>query len=113
MIEPKQGEIWTVNLNPTIGREIKGIRPALIISTTLFNQGPTDLVIIIPLTTKKKSTPLHVEVSPPEGGIKKTSFIKCEDIRSISKKRLLERWGTVKSQTLEKVKDNLIVLLDL
>ena len=113
MIEPKYGEIWVLNLNPTVGREVKGTRPALVVSIDLFNQGPTDLVIIVPLTTKRKNTPLHVKIEPPEGGIKETSFIKCEDIRSVSKRRFLEKWGKVSQKTMDKVKENIRALLDL
>ncbi|MGK7924030.1 MAG: type II toxin-antitoxin system PemK/MazF family toxin [Spirulina sp.] len=71
------------NLNPVKGREQAGNRPCLIISVDLFNQGASGLVIVLPLTSKEKGIPFHVEVLPPEGGLKMKSFIKTEDIRSI------------------------------
>jgi mRNA interferase MazF len=113
MAEPKRGEIWLVNLNPTKGREPFGRRPALVISVDLFNQGPAELVVALPITSRAKGIPFHVPVDIPEGGLTKPSFIKCEDIRSISKGRLSKRLGQVSPVTLEAVEDRLRILLNL
>ena len=113
MTEPVRGEIWTVDLNPTRGHEQAGKRPALVLSTDLFNQGPADLVIVLPITSKEKRIPFHVSIDAPEGGVKKRSFIKCEDIRSVSKDRLSKRWGNVSMQTIAGVEDRIRILLDL
>ena len=102
-----------VDLNPTRGHEQSGRRPALIISTELFNKGPADLVVALPLTSRDKRIPLHVAVEPPEGGLRLRSFIKCEDIRSLSKGRLSLYLGDVSSQTLTEVEDKLRILLEL
>lgn len=108
-----RGDIWLIDLNPTRGHEQAGRRPGLIVSVDLFNHGPADLLVIVPLTTKDKRNPLHVVVQPPEGGLKQRSFVKCEDIRSIAKERLISRWGTVGAQTMRQVEDRLRVLLNL
>ena len=94
-MKPKRGEIWLVDLNPVRGHEQAGIRPGLILSEDIFNSGPAGLVVVLPITTKNKNIPLHVVISPPEGGVKETSYIKCEDIRSVSIERLVSKWGTV------------------
>ena len=57
MAEPRRGEIWLVDLNPTRGRELLGRRPALIVSVDLFNQGPAELIVVIPVTSKEKGFP--------------------------------------------------------
>lgn len=111
--EPSRGEIWLVDLNPTRGHELAGIRPALVVSIDLFNQGPAGLVVVLPLTTRLKGIPFHVEVAPPEGGVKTRSFIKCEDVRSVAKERLSQRWGVVSRVTMAAVEDRLRILLDL
>lgn len=113
MLKPSCGEIWLVNLNPTQGREQSGRRPALIVSVDPFNHGPAELVIVVPLTTVFKNIPLHIVVLSPEGGVKDTSYIKCEDVRSISKQRLVERWGIVAEETMCAVKDRLSILFGL
>ncbi len=108
-----RGEVWTVELDPTRGREQQGRRPALIVSTNGFNKSPADLVVLVPITSKDKNIPWHVEIVPPEGGVKIKSFIMCEAVRSVSKERLAQRWGTVSAATLDEVEDRLRILFDL
>lgn len=112
-IKPNRGEIWQANLNPTKGHEQSGIRPVLVLSVDQFNHGPAELVVALPITSKERGIPLHVEVKPPEGGLKMTSFIKCEDIRSISKERLTEKLGAISEKTFQEIEDRLRILLRL
>lgn len=108
-----RGEIWLVGLDPTKGREQSGMRPALVVSVDIFNHGAAELVVVIPITSKAKGIPLHVEVTPPEGGLTMTSYAKCEDVRSISTSRLVRRLGKVSGKTIESVEDRLRILLGL
>ncbi len=113
MTNASRGEIWLVNLDPTEGREQAGTRPFLVISVDLFNHGAAELVVGIPLTSKAKNIPLHVEIIPPEGGLSLTSYAKCEDVRSISTSRLKKRLGKISPQTIDAVEDRLKILLGL
>jgi mRNA interferase MazF len=113
MNRASRGEIWLVNLDPTQGREQAGTRPILIISVDGFNHGAAELVVGVPVTSKAKGIPLHVEINPPEGGLNVKSYAKCEDVRSISTSRLVKKFGTVSAQTIEKVEDRLKILLGL
>lgn len=70
-------------------------------------------MVVVPITTKAKGIPFHVEVDPPEGGVDRLSFIKCEDVRSIAKERLVECFGRVGDTTLAEVEDRLRILLGL
>jgi mRNA interferase MazF len=82
-----RGEVWLVELGCTRGREVRGRRPCIVVSVNVFNDGPTDLVVVLPLTTRYKGYPLqtlHVTIEPPEGGVNKRTFAKSEDVRSIS-----------------------------
>jgi mRNA interferase MazF len=108
-----RGEVWLVELGPTRGHEQAGRRPALVVSHDRFNRGAAGLVVVLPMTTRERRIPLHVSVDPPEGGVRDRSFVKCEDIRSISDRRLIERWGSVGPPTLALVEDRLRILLDL
>ena len=110
---PSRGQIWEVNLNPTRGHEQAGIRPALIVSVDGFNHGPAELVVVVPLTTTARGIPFHVPMLPPEGGVRRPSFIKCEDVRSISRERLVAPWGVASPGTMAMVADRLRILLDL
>ena len=108
-----RGEVWLVGLDPTLGREQAGTRPALVISEDLFNQGHADLVIVIPITSKDKGIRSHVAISRNEGGLPIPSFAKCEDVRSISKQRLRKRLGVVSDQTIDGVEEKLRLLMGL
>ena len=113
MARPKRGEVWSVDLDPTRGREQAGTRPALVVSADLFNAGPAGLVIVLPITSKDKRVRSHVGVDPPEGGLKTRSFVKCEDVRSVSVDRVTGRWGIVSAATITAVEDRLRILLGL
>ena len=113
MTKASRGEIWLVNLSPIRGREQAGTRPALIVSVDLFNHGAAELVVVIPVTSKAKGIPLHVEVNPPEGGLSLKSFVKCEDVRSISTARLMKKSGKVSPEIINAVEDRLKILLGL
>ena len=113
MLQPSRGEIWLVDLNPTRGHEQAGRRPGVIVSADLFNSGPAGLVVLVPLTTKEKGIPFHIEIRPPEGGLKQRSYIKCEDVRSVAKERLSQRLGILSRATLLEVEDRIRILLDL
>lgn len=108
-----RGEIWLVGLDPTKGREQAGMRPALVISVDIFNRGSAELAVVIPITSKAKGIPLHVGITPPEGGLSIASYVKCEDVRSISTSRLVRKFGVVSQQTIESVEDRLRILLGL
>jgi mRNA interferase MazF len=54
-----------------------------------------------------------VRIDPPAGGLKVPSYVKCEDLRSVSKERLSRRWGHVTAATLRQVEAVVRVLLEL
>jgi mRNA interferase MazF len=110
----RRGEIWSVNLDPTLGREQRGIRPALVVSDDGFNRSGADLVIVAPITTRRRRVRTHVEIRPPDGGLRETSFIMCEQIRALSADRVGSRpFGEVSAPVLRAVEDRLRLLFDL
>jgi mRNA interferase MazF len=108
-----RGEIWLIDLNPVKGHEQAGKRPCLVISVNLFNQGASGLAVVLPITSKDKKIPFHVEVNPPQAGLKIKSFIKCEDIRSVSVERFAIKWGIVDHKTIAEVEQRLRILIGL
>ena len=110
---PQRGEIWLLELDPTLGHEQAGRRPALIFSVDTFNAGPADLVVAIPVTKTIRPIPTHVILRPPEGGVKMECAILCEALRSVSKERLIVKWGRIGLATLHEVEDRVRILLGL
>ena len=110
----RRGEVWLADLKPTRGREQTGQRPVLIVSASSFHQSGAGLVIAVPFTTRERGIPTHIEVRPPDGGLREPSFAMCEQVRSIATDRLAsEPFGRVSPAVLHLVEDRLRLLLDL
>ncbi len=97
---PDRGEVWLVNPMPGEGREPGDMRECLILSDDDFNHGPTELAVVLPLSTAVRGIPLPLTIEPPEGGLGEARHIMPEMIRSISRARLFRRLGTVEGSTL-------------
>ena len=79
MSGPFRGEIWNADLDPTRGREQAGKRPVIVVSTDRFNEGPAELVVVLPITSKAKGIPWHVPLAAGVGtGLKTASFAMVE-----------------------------------
>jgi len=110
-VAPSRGDVWMVDLNPVRGHEQSGMRPAVIVSVDPLNHSPAGIVIIAPVTSKEKGIPFHVRLERGEGGMTKRSFIKCEDVRSVSVERLARRLGSIPPETMATVEDRLRILM--
>lgn len=110
---PMRGDVWIANLDPVQGREQAKKRPCIILSANTFNQGSSDLVIAVPLTTKDRKNPWHISITPPEGGVVAESYALCEQIRVLSLNRLANHTiGKVSDQTLWAIEYTIKALLD-
>jgi mRNA interferase MazF len=111
---PRRGEIYVVNLEPTIGAEIKKTRPGLVIQNDIGNRS-SPLTIIAAITSRFAHPPYPTEVliEAPEGGLKHDSVVLTNQIRTVDKQRLTRRVGRVKPETLHEVDQALLVSLGL
>jgi len=112
-MNPSRGEIWLVNLNPTRGHEQSGTRPVVVLSVDAFNHGPAGLVVFVPATTRNKGIRSHVRVQPTATGFKEESFVKCEEVRCISKERFIRPMGTVDPLRMDEIGRTVSIILDL
>src|SRR5215469_13705549 len=103
MARPSRGEVWRADLEPVRGHEQGRVRPVLVISNNTLNHGHSGLVTIVPMTTKGRPLRSFVRIDPPEGGVSKTSFVMCDQVRTISIERLTRRFGAVSTVTLAEV----------
>jgi mRNA interferase MazF len=101
----QRGEIWLVNLDPTIGLEIQKTRPAVIVSSDLV--GILPLKVIVPFTEWKDryaQAPWMVQVDPEEqNGLSKSSAADTLQIRSVSQQRLVKKLGVLSSVQVAKI----------
>jgi mRNA interferase MazF len=99
--QPSRGDVWDVDLGNPMGHEQGGSRPALILSVDQFNHGPAELVVVLPITKRDKRIRSHVLVESGTAGLTVDSWIKCEDIRSVSTKCLTRFRGSVSDPILQ------------
>jgi mRNA interferase MazF len=102
---PRRGEIWDVNWSPGRGAEQKGTRPALIIQNDRGNTSPSyPLTIVASMSRTERELPLHVRIAPSaENGLTDFTDVKCEQVMTIEKSRLIRRRGSISSEELAKV----------
>ncbi len=98
-MELTQYEIVLVNLDPTIGSEMKKTRPAVIISPNEMNKY-LNTAVIAPMTSSSKSYPTRIEVNHD----KTKGWIVLDRIRTIDKQRITKKLGNLTSKEIEKVK---------
>jgi mRNA interferase MazF len=111
---PLRGEVWRVDFEPVRGHEQGRIRPALIISNDIVNTSSSGLVTVVPITTKSRHIRSFLKIEPPDGGLSQTSFIICDQVRTVSKERLgNRRFGSVPGYLLAEVERRLKFLMDL
>lgn len=110
-----RGDVWMADLDPTQGHEQAGQRPYVIISNDHFNSGPAELLVVVPLTSRRRpvAIPLHVPIAPPEGGLTMASTVLCDQIRTIDPGRLMRRMGTLSDTTMAEIGTRLRLLLEL
>ena len=112
MLPVKRGDIWLVNLDPTIGHEINKSRPAVIIQNDIGNKY-SPVTIIAPITSHntERIYPIEVLLSSGNTGIEKTSKVLLNQIRAVDQRRLIKRIGTVNEEIIEKIDEAIRISL--
>lgn len=72
----------------------------MMVSTDALNSGPAGVVLVVPITSTDRSLPSHMEIDAGESGLDHTSYAKCEDVKSVSERRLVSRLGSVGPEPL-------------
>jgi len=109
---PLRGEVWLVDLDPTVGHEPAKKRPCLVVSSDTFNKGAAELVVVIPITWQFRQISWFVEVQLAKGSLSKRSFIMSNQIRMVSIERFSKTaLGIVTLTVLEQVDMRIRILL--
>lgn len=111
----KQFEIWIADLNPKIGTEPGKKRPVLVIQTNLLNKIPHPSTIICPISTnvQKDADILRVHIKKGVTKLHENCDILIDQIRAIDNKRLVNKVGDLPADLIDKVKENILIVLDL
>jgi mRNA interferase MazF len=113
--DPKRGEVWDINLDPTRGQEIQKIRPAVVVSSDAV--GKLRLKLIVPVTDWKPAFAdniWHVLLRPtPGNGLVKDSAADALQTRSVSFERFTRRRGRVTESELEEIVQALAAVVEI
>jgi len=111
----KRGEIYDARLEPVEGSEQGGTRPVIIVSRDAIN-AYSPVVLAVPCTTyqnNKKIYPTQVLIKAPEAGLSNDSIVMADQVRVLSKQRLLRLRGILEQESLNKLDQALLIALDL
>lgn len=100
----KRGDIYYADLSPVVGSEQGGVRPVLIVQNDVGNRySPTVIAAAITSQTEKSKLPTHIELDSKNCGLSKDSVVLLEQIRTIDKRRLREKMGTLDASSMSQV----------
>ena len=109
----KQFEIWIADLEPQRGTETGKVRPVLIVQTNLLKDHPSSVICPITTNVTPESEILRVHVKKGTANLKSDSDVMIDQIRAIDNRRLTRKVGELPKDLLEKVKENIKIVLDL
>jgi len=111
----KAGEIYWVNLDPTIGNEIKKRRPVVVLNGG--HDKHLKLSIVVPVTAWSsywEKNPFFVSLEPnTKNGFKKKSVVDCFQIRAVSYNRFAEKIGEISNDEIKLIKRSITLILDI
>lgn len=100
----KRGELYYADLSPVVGSEQGGVRPVLVVQNDIGNKySPTIIAAAITSKLTKAKLPTHIEIDAVSYGLVKDSVVLLEQIRTLDKRRLKEKIGTLNKSTMDKV----------
>ncbi|MEH2057350.1 MAG: type II toxin-antitoxin system PemK/MazF family toxin [Nostoc sp.] len=111
----RRGEVYDARLEPTEGSEQGGTRPVIIVSRDVINAA-SPVVLAVPCTTYRSSKriyPTQVLIQQPDGGLTHDSLAMTDQIRVLSKSRLLHFRGRLSEEAIAQLNQALLITLDL
>lgn len=100
----RRGDIYYADLSPVVGSEQGGIRPVLIVQNNVGNRfSPTVIAAAITSQQSKANLPTHIPLHADSSGLVKDSVVLLEQVRTIDKKRLKEKMGTVDENSMNEI----------
>lgn len=104
----KRGDIFYADLSPVVGSEQGGVRPVLIIQNDVGNKySPTVIIAAITSQKTKSKLPTHIVINESGGTLPRYSVVLLEQIRTIDKRRLLEKLGSLSESEMSKIDEAL------
>lgn len=111
----RSGEIWWVNLDPTIGDEIRKKRPVVLLNAG--EQKSLRLAIVVPVTgwqPRWQNHPFFLAIDPePRHGLTKKGAVDCFQLRALSHRRFVKRLGELNKEEMDQIRSAVALILDI
>ena len=111
----KTREIWLVNLDPTIGDEIRKTRPVVVLNAG--EQKSLRLAIVVPVTgwqPRWENHPFFLAIDPePRHGLTKKGAVDCFQMRALSHRRFVKRLGALSGEEMDRIRSAVALILDI
>ena len=99
-----RGDIYSADLSPVVGSEQGGIRPVLVVQNDVGNKySPTVIIAAITSQLTKAKLPTHIELEKEKYNLLKDSVVLLEQIRTLDKRRLKDKVGSIDELTMQRV----------
>lgn len=103
-MEVKRGDIFYADLSPVVGSEQGGVRPVVIVQNNIGNKhSPTVIAAAVTSQEMKTNLPTHISLVSGGCGLPKNSTVLLEQIRTIDKKRLKEKRGSLSMDAMQRI----------
>jgi mRNA interferase MazF len=110
----RPGQVWMVDLGVPVGSEPSGRRPAVVVGSALHCSFPIGMALLAPCTSVDRGLPHHVAVDWHAAGLDRPTWVRTEDVRSVSERRLVRRGplGQLTDRDLAAVRRYLQLMID-
>jgi mRNA interferase MazF len=111
---PQRGEVWLVNFDPTLGTEIRKIRPAVVISSN--NIGILPIKLVAPITDWKDwyaGNLWHIKLNPnSDSGLSKDSSVDTLQLRGVDLQRFIRKLGSLTSEEMNSITTAIVTVIE-
>jgi mRNA interferase MazF len=111
---PQRGEVWLVNFDPTLGTEIRKIRPAVVISSN--NIGVLPIKLVAPITDWKDwyvGNLWHIKLSPnSDNGLSKDSSVDTLQLRGVDTQRFIRKLGSLSPDEMNSIVIAIVTVIE-
>jgi mRNA interferase MazF len=110
---PHRGDVFLVAFDPALGAEIRKTRPALILQNDVGNEHSPVTIVAAITSNVLQHGPTSVLVQSREGGLSVDSVVLLNQIRTVDKRRLAKRLGSITAATMKRIDRALMISLAL
>lgn len=109
----RRGEIYYLDWSPGRGSEQTGFRPGLVIQNDLGNEYSSTTIVAAVSTRASRSYPFHVNITPDDSGLPRPSIVKCDQLQTVDRTRLVRRLGALGPTKMREIDRALLLSLSL